>query len=282
MDGPTISAESMTVARIADSHGNHWQYHPQSDRHSKVACWGVLFDLLRTCSLLAKHAATGRVGFGINHTMIDFVSRRQKDLDLVVCTAGPSAGTWRKLSFSDLVADYGVILSESQHTALDSLPAIQEVPVGEVLIALEAKAAMTAHSRAGPRLFDELTSAWQCINGASPNAIAVGYAMVNSSTTFVSPKQNKHLRSSEDVINTEKQPRAAIGAISRVKSLQVRGHNTQPGFDAIGVTVLSVANDGRRVTVVTDPPAPAPSEPEYYDQMIHRIGALYGARFQAI
>jgi hypothetical protein len=23
-----------------------WQYHSRSDRHSKIACWGILFDLL--------------------------------------------------------------------------------------------------------------------------------------------------------------------------------------------------------------------------------------------
>ena len=45
-------ARSISAARIADDFGNEWQYHSRSDKHSKVACWAVLFDLLQTSALL--------------------------------------------------------------------------------------------------------------------------------------------------------------------------------------------------------------------------------------
>jgi hypothetical protein len=56
-----------------------WQYHSRSDRHSKIACWGVLFDLLQTSSLLQAHVADGKTFFGVNHTMRDFVHNKEKN-----------------------------------------------------------------------------------------------------------------------------------------------------------------------------------------------------------
>ena len=85
MDGPEILARTMTATRIPDQFGNLWQYHPRSDRHSKVACWAAFFDLLGTSALLHRHVAEGKVIFGVNHTMRDFKTRRKKDLDLVDC-----------------------------------------------------------------------------------------------------------------------------------------------------------------------------------------------------
>lgn len=42
---------------------------------------------------------------------------------------------------------------------------------------------MTAHSKALPRLFDELNSSHQIVHGASSHALSVGFAMVNASDT---------------------------------------------------------------------------------------------------
>jgi hypothetical protein len=90
MDGPEILTRSMTATKISDQFGNQWQYHPRSDRHSKVACWAAFYDLLNTSSLLRMHVADGKVIIGVNHTMQDFKTRRKKELDLVIawCTAG--------------------------------------------------------------------------------------------------------------------------------------------------------------------------------------------------
>jgi len=65
MLGETILARTLALARVRDKDGKLWQYHSRSDRHSKTACWAILFDLLRTSALLRDHAAAGKVGFGI-------------------------------------------------------------------------------------------------------------------------------------------------------------------------------------------------------------------------
>jgi hypothetical protein len=55
-----------------------------SARHSKVACWGVAFDLLATSQLTQRHAAEGKIVLGVNHKMVDYVTGRKKKLDAVV------------------------------------------------------------------------------------------------------------------------------------------------------------------------------------------------------
>jgi hypothetical protein len=86
MYGPGILVRSISVAVPFGPSKAEWQYHPRSDRHSKIACWGILFDLLQSCPDLAAQAREGSVAFGINHEMKDFRQNRKKNLDLVVCT----------------------------------------------------------------------------------------------------------------------------------------------------------------------------------------------------
>jgi hypothetical protein len=98
MFGPEILVRTLSKPTRVDKRGNRWQYHSRSDHHSKVACWGIVFDLLRNSPLLRRHVEKGAVHFGINHEMRDFVHDRKKNLDLVLCTASgakskPSART---------------------------------------------------------------------------------------------------------------------------------------------------------------------------------------------
>jgi hypothetical protein len=81
--GPELLVESLSQPGVTDRYGNRWQYHPRSDRHSKLACWGIAFDLLSTSALLRRHVAEGRVTLGLNHRMVDFGTGRAKNLDLV-------------------------------------------------------------------------------------------------------------------------------------------------------------------------------------------------------
>jgi hypothetical protein len=53
MFGPEILVRTLSKATRVDRSGNRWQYHSRSDHHSKVACWGIIFDLLRTTLCLA-------------------------------------------------------------------------------------------------------------------------------------------------------------------------------------------------------------------------------------
>src|SRR5664280_1882927 len=110
--GPDILVRTLSKPHVTDRHGNAWSYHSRSDHHSKVACWGIVFDLLRASALFRKHVTDSRVGFGINHEMADFQHDRKKDLDLVICLPSSGGGSGRTLV--DLAAHYDVDLTAAE------------------------------------------------------------------------------------------------------------------------------------------------------------------------
>ncbi len=282
MDGPNIVARTLSDLMVPDKkYGNRWQYNPRSDRHSKIACWAILFDLMRNCRTLAEHVEAKRVGFGINHEMRDFKTGRKKDLDLVICTPGTAKSSTKKLTtFRKLGDKYDIKLTDEERMELDALPGFEETPVGEVHLALEAKACMTAHSKARPRLYDELSSSHLTIHGSSNFAIAAGFVMVNVSEQFISPTSNPFsVAERTPEYNAHKQPRDTEGVIEKVSEIQRRSDTGETGFDAIGLVVVSCVNDGTPIEVVTVPPAPKPGDLLHYDAMIRKIANLYQSRF---
>ncbi len=83
-----------------------------------------------------------------------------------------------------MASDYEIELTADEERELLNLPELRSAPVGSVLMALEAKACMTAHQRALPRLYDELNSSQLTVHGATDQAIAAGFAMVNIADAF--------------------------------------------------------------------------------------------------
>jgi hypothetical protein len=280
ISGPGILVRTLTKPHVTDRHGNLWNYHSRSDHHSKVACWGIVFDLLRTSSLFRKHVTEGRAGFGINHEMRDFQHDRKKDIDLVICL--PSSGARSGRTLADLAAHYDVDLTPTEQSELASLPVLRETPVGKVLIALEAKACMTAHQRALPRLYDELNSSHQTIHGAHDSAIAAGLVMINIAERFLSPDLNKENRNSKPIWNTHPQPKYVNIVIDKVKQLPRRSQAGIPGYDALGIVVVRCANDGSPVVLHTGPPAPQVQDNYHYTTMIDRLRGIYDTWFAQI
>lgn len=287
MDGLQILARSMSVATWGGpsgkpfQHGNSWQYHPRSDRHSKIACWAVLFDLLEECALLRKHVESGRVAVGINHPMRDFARNRAKTLDLVVCRS--SERRPKAASFSDLVAPYTIVLSEEEARRLRRLPVVPLAAPSTVLLALEAKACMTAFGKARPRLYDEFNSSHLTIHGDTNGAIAAGFAMVNIADTFVSPIRNPWPMSSHTpVVTSHRQPDDAQSVVDKLMQLPRRARIGDEGFDAFAIAVVECANDGGTVRNHTGIPAPAASTIYHYSQSIGRLAHIYATRFSAI
>lgn len=279
MHGPELLARSMSVPSVKDRYGNHWQYHSRSDQHSKVACWALLFDLMEHCPLLQQHVSTGKVGFGINHEMRDFRNNRSKYLDLVVCTPGTSDGKTVP-TFAQLADKYAILLTDAEKAQLDAYPTLRQVPVGSVHLALEAKAAMTEHIKALPRLFDELNSSQLAIHGSADFAIAAGFAVINYAATFVSSDRNKFdLATHDAVVTSHSQPKATERTIKKVQEIPRRTQSGAEGFDALSIVILNLRNDGTPVEVVTAPPAPTVADVWHYDQMIRRIAALYANKF---
>lgn len=273
MLGPEILVRTISVPVPMGKSGAKWQYHSRSDRHSKVACWGILFDLMRHSPLLVKQLAEGRVAFGINHEMKDFRLNRKKDLDLVLCS--PRAGepsAKKPLTFRGMVEKYQIQLSAADQRALDALPDITAAPVGAVHVALEAKAAMTEHVKAKPRIYDEFNSSHLTVHGAADLAIAVGFAMVNLARTF----QSFGL----DEVSHHRQPQAAEEVIAKVSQLPRRTNVREEGFDAFAIVVVECVNDGKTpVKLVKKAPAPASGDIYEYGSMIQRLAMLYDARF---
>ncbi|BDG02824.1 hypothetical protein [Anaeromyxobacter oryzae] len=275
MYGPGILARSMSAAAPFGKSGAEWQYHPRSDRHSKIACWGVLFDLLQHCPTLVRQIEDGTIAFGINHEMKDFRLDRKKNLDLVLCTPrSPSADAPAPpvRSFRALVDKYGILLSPEERALLNTLPDLPAAPVGAVHVALEAKACMTEHMKARPRLYDELNSSHATIHGNSDKAIAVGFVMVNMAAVFRSPTARE--------LSKHRQPDVTEKVIEKVKQLPRRASPKEDGFDAMAIVVVRCQNDRTPVELVTDAPAPQPGDIFHYDAMVQRLADLYSWRQQ--
>ncbi len=278
MNGPEILARSLSRPNVEDQYGNHWQYHSRSDQHSKVCCWGLLFDLIANCPLLRAHLTAGKVGFGINHEMHDFRTGRKKNLDLVLCT--PGSGTIKPQRFTDLAKAYGIALTTKQKQTLVGFPDLPRVPVGSVHVALEAKATMTAHIKALPRLYDELNSSHLAVHGSNDFAIAAGFAVVNVAATFISPGLNHFdVTTRKPKVNTHRQPSDTERTIEKIKEIPRRTQSGVEGFDALGIVVVEMQNDGSPVSIVSTKPAPQPGDFWHYDSMIHRIASLYASKF---
>jgi hypothetical protein len=280
MFGEDIIARTIQKARVADKAGKIWQYHSRSDRHSKAACWSILFDLLRTSPLLREHAATGKVGFGINHELRDFRVNRKKNLDLVVCAGRTEADS------SVTLVDYGeqiaIELSNVERAELNSLPALRLGKVSNVLMALEAKACMTEHVKARPRLYDELASSFQTIHGDTSGAIAAAFVMINSAEAFVSSGRNKgRVKAGKFVYNPHKQPEVALKVLEKVMELPRRSDERGQGFDALGVTMIQCRNDGSPVVIdakCNEHVAPIAR----YEALVQRLAHLYATKFSSI
>jgi hypothetical protein len=297
--GPQIITRTLSAAARPDQAGNRWQYQSRSDHHSKVACWAIAFDLLAESKTLRKHISAGVVTFGINRRLNDFETGKKKDLDLVVARApgsdpagaAPAGGRSNPHAFDlAILADrFDIQLSPSDREALEALglpPAPAGVPGATVLVALEAKACMTEHIKALPRLHDELTSSHGIVHGDTPNALSVGFVMVNTARSFISPGRNTRLIMPDNppVVNYHVQPRSTERTVAMLKEVRRRAGpgSSQQGFDALGILLVEMANDGSPVELVSAPPAPEPGSSFSYEAMIRRAGHLYDVTFSGL
>ena len=293
MFGPSLITRTLSEVRTFGVEERRWQYHSRSDHHSSISCWAIMFDLLLNCALLRKHVEDGKVGFGLNHELRDFQSNKKKCLDLVICrpqVSGNVTGFYSHAlgqtvsTFADQAVHLKVPLAPDEKLALEALPELPIVKVGMVHIALEAKAAMTEFSKARPRLFSELDSSITIINGHASHAVAAALVMINAADEFVSPVKNRrHFDSGNIKKNIHRgQPALARSIIDTVGHLKRRSDDRQRGFDAIGVVVVDMKNDGSPCLLMAAPPAPSPSDSIHYEQLIHRIAAQYAQRFASL
>jgi hypothetical protein len=271
VDGPDIIANTLSRPSGPDRYGNVWQYHSRSNRHTKVASWAVLYDLLQHSPRLAEHATAGKIVFGIDQQM------------LVISRPGP--GTLRKQAATmySLAVEWDIRLTPAQQQTLAELAPLAEGPTGDVLVALEAKACMTEHVKALTRLSAELTATYATVHGANPQAIAVGIAVINASKIFLSSDRNKYDLNQRHPTVNDHPANAPERAVEKVRKIHRRtADSTRDGFDAFGTIVVDMRNDGSPVTVVSASPAPAPEDADSYQRMIGQIVESYDDTFGGI
>jgi hypothetical protein len=179
-----------------------------------------------------------------------------------------------------MAQDYEIELAVDEKTALADIPMLRRAPVGSVLMALEAKACMTAHQRALPRLYDELNSSHLTVHGATDQAIAAGFAMVNLAKSYLSPDLNKKHRADDPQWSHHNQPKDAQITIDKIRQLPRRSKTGDLGYDALCIVVIDCANDGSQVKLISTPPAPQAADIDSYNSMINRLVHTYATRFK--
>ena len=186
-------------------------------------------------------------------------------------------------TFKDLAEHDGVTLTDLERGVLDALPEIRVARVGAVLIALEAKACMTAHIKALPRLYDELNSSHLCVHGASRSALAIGYVLINSAPSFASSVTNNYsLLERALELNLHNQPHDTERVIRKISEIPRRSASSEVGFDGVGISIIDFRNDGGDVAIVSGAPAPAHGDPFDYGGMIVRMANEYDTTFQGL
>lgn len=245
----------------------------------------MMLDLMLASETLREDVRAGRVACGINHTMRDHANHRRKDFDLVLHRPSVADAVAPATTFKRLLADYGVVFTEAQQSRVDDLPDVPTHPVraNAVYVAFEAKAAMTAFSKALPRLYDELNSSHLTIHGDTANSIAAALVMVNTASAFVSPVRNARAAGDDVVTTAHRQPADWLAVLHKVKELPRRVSPPAAGFDAVGVVPIECVNDGSPVRVGTDSQYRAQvSSTDFallqnfdYGAMIERVAHLY-------
>ena len=224
----------------------------------------------------------GKVGFGIDHEMRDFWVNRSKNLDLVICT--PADGMRTGASLVELAEKWELPLTPAEAKILSGLPDLLPCKVGSTLVALEAKACMTEHVKARPRLYDELSSSWQTILGDTRSAIAAGFVPINTADTFVSPLRNtKPLGRGRPDETIHEQPKATQRVLEKIAELPRRSDEDTYGFDAVGVSLIECRNDGSDVKLIESlSDGTEVDEILRYESMVLRIANIYSSRFRAL
>ena len=161
---------------------------------------------------------------------------------------------------------------------------MMEARVGAVLVALEAKACMTAHVKSLPRLYDELNSSHQIVHGASNKALSIGMVTVNLAEEFISSDLNTHVDPAMRTnISRHSQPRDAERVVSMVEGLPRRTSSSAIGYDGLGIVALDLRNDSTTpVTVCTARPAPSSGDIFHYETMLRRMANEYDSAFHRI
>jgi hypothetical protein len=268
MLGPDILVRTLSVPTQRGRSQRAWQYHPRSDVHSKIACWTLLLDCLISCDKLYEDGKAGRIGFAINHQMVGPIN---KTLDLVL-TRVPRNRNDRvsRRTFLEVGLSYGIVLTPDEAAQVAEFGSVYEElrdDVSEIAVAVEAKACMTKHIGALPRLHAEILATGYLAKRAAPQCTTVSYTLVNAATSFMS----------ESAVETIRQPDSAVSVLKMLETAVplCRDHRNLLGYDAVGALSIECKNDGSPIRLASGVSAPASNSPIQYTRMIRQVCAAY-------
>jgi hypothetical protein len=269
--GPDILVRTLSVPTRRGEGRKPWQYHPRSDIHSKIACWTLLFDCLLECDALYEDALAGRIGFKINYVMVGPIN---KTVDLVLTRVPRNRpSTEERRTFADVGKTYGIVLSPEDALEAAKLRLVVEEmadDMSEVAIAVEAKACMTDHVGALPRLHAEILATGYLAKRATPECTVVSYTLVNAADSFASganpSKKARQPESADAVLNMLSQ---AV-PLCRDQGLL--------GYDVVGALSILCRNDGSQISHSPKKGSPARDSPIHYERMIRAICSTYRKR----
>lgn len=271
MLGTGILVRTLSVPTQRGRSRRAWQYHPRSDVHSKIACWTLLLDCLLGCDALYDDACAGRIGFAINYQMVGPIN---KTLDVVLLRVprNRKPGTTRR-TFLEVGLHYGIVLTPEELMQLTELGSVFEdshEDVSEVAVAVEAKACMTKHVGALPRLHAEILATGYLAKRAAPQCTVVSYTLVNAASTFLSESKTEKMR----------QPESAAAVLQMLDTAVplCRDHQGLLGYDAVGALSIVCRNDDSPVVLATGAGAPSTTSQIHYERMLRQICAAYRSR----
>lgn len=264
MLGPRIFARTLSVPVAVGAEGRRWQYHSRSNRHGKILSWCFALDVLLQSDALRRRAAADRLVFRVGYPAGGAEDHTTLDLALGEPAEDAEPGP---RTFAELGLREGLILSPHERTQLDALPPVLEGAIGRLLLATEAKAAMTAHGRAHPRLHSEMTKGHRAIRASATDAVAVGLVVVNTADRFVSADLNKNA-GGLPVESENPQPRSTELIVDKMRQVRIRDSAVGTGFDAVGVIAVHCRNDDSEISVDSAPPAPQPGDRVHYDAAV--------------
>lgn len=221
-------------------------YHPRSSKHGDAMCEFLLRDLYSNCPAFNLFADDGKIVYQTNHT-VNPDSPTRWTIDLVV---GPGRREHQLL----------------QQTIARGNPS-------EIWLAVDAKAIMTEHGKARRNRQRDLNSMAEILHRMRPSPIAGAYVVINMSAHFRSP------------LRTEESEHRNIGrivseTIPLFQEILKDEQSGRPGLDAIGISVVDYSNlPGSECKLVESSPAPAPSNPLYYQAFLSRICRDFTTRF---
>ena len=270
MLGPEILARTLSVPTQRGRGRRTWQYHPRSDVHSKIACWTLLLDSLLSCDALYDDARAGRIGFAINYLMVGPIN---KTLDLVLLRVPRNRPRAARRSFLEVGLQDGIVLTAAEMDLISDLDAVFEdtrEDVSEVAVAVEAKACMTKHIGALPRLHAEILATGYLAKRAAPQCTVVSYTLVNAASSFLSKSGAELIR----------QPDSAAAVLRMLESAVplCRDHHGLLGYDAVGALSIECRNDDSPVILASGAGAPSTTSQIHYERMLRQICAAYRKR----